>query len=349
MTGKGVNRREFIKAVGLAGGALALMRPVGIGPALAAETYTGVTYLTPAYKALMWGINGFNERLQKKAGDLFKVSFHDSGTLVKEDQQVQALRAGTIQYMFHTSSYITRSFKILGVTGLPSLVEVLYEKGERLKMETPLWKLINDSLAKEDMIMLTAGGGVLEPEYIWSGAGKKINSLGDLKGTRCRIVSYEATEALKAYGVAGTRIPSAETYLALQRGTVDALVANISTIMGRKLFEQLKYCYQLPITGFTISLFMLKSKWDKLDDKTKAAFWEASKWFDDNYAKTVNGKYYVEEYWPTLKKAGLEIVKPAQEELKNFEQSSLPVWEWWKKEVGPELGQKAIDLALGKA
>lgn len=350
MKRNGINRRDFIKATGIGCGALAMSGPVGFlaKGAFAADTYTGVTYLTPAYKALMWGINGFNKKLQEVAGDAFKVDFYDSGTLMKADEQNAALRAGTIQYMFHTSSYITRSFKILGITGLPSLVEQLYEHGDRINMESPLWKFLNDRLAKENIFMLTAGGGVLEPEYIWSGA-KKIGALADLKGKKCRIVSYEATEALKKFGAAGVRIPSSETYLALQRGTVDGAVANISTIVGRRLYEQIKYCYELPVAGFTISIFLLKDKWDKLDDKTKAAFWEAAQWFDANYAKTVNEKFYKEDYWPMLQKAGLEIIKPKADDLKTFDQASRPVWDWWKKEVGEEWGQKAIDLALGKA
>ncbi len=202
MTGErptGCSRRSFLKAAAIGCGAVAVSGPLVFVAthAHAAETFTGVTYLTPAYKALMWGVNKFNEVLKEKGQGVLTVDFHDSGTLVKADEQVAALRAGTIHYMFHTASYITRSFKILGVTGLPSLVEELYEHGDRLKMETPLWKLMNDSMAKDNIFMLTQGGGVLEPEYIWSGAGKKINSLKDLQGSKIRVVGYEATEALK--------------------------------------------------------------------------------------------------------------------------------------------------------
>jgi TRAP-type C4-dicarboxylate transport system substrate-binding protein len=345
---KTMTRRDFIKAAGIGCGAVAIGGVPGVfGVARAADTFTGVTYLTPAYKALMWGINGFNDRLKKGAGDLFKVDFHDSGTLMKADEQNAALRARTIQYMFHTTSYITRSFKVLGITGLPSLVEQLYEHGDRIKMESPLWKHINDRLADDNIFMLTAGGGILEPEYIWSGS-KKIGSLADLKGKRCRVVSYEATEALKAFGVAGTRVPSSETYLALQRGTVDGAVANISTVMGRRLHEQLKYCYQLPVTGFTISIFLLKDFWEKMDEKTKAVFWDAAKWFDENYASHINNEFYKNQYWPEITKGGLEIITPKTEELTEFESKAKPIWDWWKKEVGEEWGQKAIDMALGK-
>ena len=347
---KNMTRRDFMKAAGIGCGAVVLSTgvPGVFGVAQAAPTFTGVTYLTPAYKALMWGINGFNDRLKKNAGDLFTVDFHDSGTLMKADEQNAALRAGTIQYMFHTSSYITRSFKVLGITGLPSLVEQLYEHGDRIKMESPLWKHLNDKLADDNIFMLTSGGGLLEPEYIWSGA-KKIGSLEDLNGKRIRVVSYEATEALKSYGVAGVRVPSSETYLALQRGTVDGAVANISTIVGRRLNEQLKHCYQLPVTGFVISIFVLKESWDKMDEKIKAAFWDAASWFDQNFASHINDEFYKKEYWPELQKGGMEIIAPKPEELTSFDEKAKPIWDWWKKEVGEEWGQKAIDMALGKA
>jgi TRAP-type C4-dicarboxylate transport system substrate-binding protein len=312
----------------------------------AVPTLTGVTYLTPAYQDLFPPIAAFVERL-KKHPDLMKIDFFDSGTLVKADEQISALRAGTIQFMFHTTSYITRNYPILGLLGLPSLCEDLYEHGERLAMESPLWKLINDVLAKNNTFMLTAGGGILQPEYIWSGASK-IASLADLKGKRIRTVSFEAEEVLKPYGVGGARIPSSELYLAVQRGTVDAILANISTIMGRKIYEQVKYCYKLPMTGFAIAIFFLKDKWDQMPDKVKAAFWDSGKEFDRTYAANINKIFYPQQFWPQIEKAGIKIFQPTKEELKDFEEKSGPVWAWWKKQIGEAEGQKAINLALGR-
>jgi len=345
---KKFNRREFMK-VAFAGAGAALLGQNGrfVGEAQGAPpTYTGVTYLTPAYKDLHPPVMAFVDRL-KKHPDLMKIDFFDSGTLVQIDQQVPALRAGTIQFMFHTSSYITRTFPILAIEGLPSICNHLYEHGERLNMESPLWKLMNDVLAKDNTFRLTAGGGILEPEYIWSGTNK-VTSLAELKGRRVRIVSYEAEEVLKPYGVAGARIPSSELYLAVQRGAVDATVANISTVMGRKLYEQVKYCYKLPITAYSISIFFMKDKWDKMPDQVKAAFWDAGKWFEQNYATVINKKFFLEEFWPQLEKAGIKAVQPTEKELKDFEEKSQPVWAWWRKQVGEEIGQKAINLALGR-
>jgi TRAP-type C4-dicarboxylate transport system substrate-binding protein len=344
---KKLTRRTFLKGAGACTGMafFAMADPFSVARA-ASPTYTGVTYLTPAYEDTFPPIKGFVDRLKKEHAGIMNIDFFDSGTLVKTDDQTAALRAGNIQFMFHVTSYITRTFPILGIASLPGTCNELFDHGERLNMETPLWKLMNDALAKNNTFMLTAGGGVYEPEYIWSG-NNKITSLPELKGKRVRVVSFEAEEILKSYGAAGTRITSSELYLAIQRGAVDATTANISTVIGRKLHEQLKYCYKLPITAYSIAIFFMKDFWDKQPDKIKAAFWEAAKWYEQNSCSVVNKKLYPEVFWPRVEKAGIKIIQPTANEMKDLLEKSQPVWTWWKKEVGEAVGKKAIDLATG--
>ncbi|HEX6142821.1 MAG TPA: TRAP transporter substrate-binding protein DctP [Geminicoccaceae bacterium] len=341
-----ITRRDALTTLAAAGAGLAFTT-WPLGRPFAATTLTGVTYLPPSYEGLMWGMTGFVDRLNETGGGEVSVEFYDSGTLVKADEQVSALRSGTIDFMFHTSSYITRSFEILGITGLPGVVDDLHQNGERLAMGTPLYELINQELAKDNLFMLSGGGGIFEPEYIWSGA-QKVASLDDLSGKRVRVVGYEASTALEQFGVAPVRIPSSETYLALQRGTVDAVVANISTVIGRSLQEQLKYVYRLPTTAFAISIYLLKDRWDGLDEPTRQALLEAAKWYDENSASHVNNEIYPNKYWPTVQDAGVEVIEASDADLERFTESSQGIWEWWKEQVGEEVGQRAIDLALGK-
>jgi TRAP-type C4-dicarboxylate transport system substrate-binding protein len=340
-----MNRRDVLTgglAAGVAIGAFGIP-----GVAHAATKFTGVTYLPPSYTALMWGINGFNERLGKALGDSGELDFHDSGTLMKADEQLAALRSRVIDYMFHTSTYITRSFKAIGLVGLPSLVGELYEHGDRIARGSPLFELMRDEMRKDNIETLTLGGGVIEPQYVWS-AKEPITSLDQLSGRKVRVVGYEASTALEKIGVVPVRIPSSETYLALQRGTVDAVVANISTVVARNLQEQLKYCYRLPITAYTIGIYMLADRYDQLDDKTRAAFDSTSDWYDQNYAKQVNTVLYKRDHWPKIEAAGIEITTPEKADSDRFTELSREVWEWWKGEVGAEHGDRAIKLALGE-
>ena len=341
---KGLTRRNFLKAAGAGCGALAVAGPGslawGKGP-----TYTGVSYITPTYPCILTGQKEFARMLSEKGAEEFEATFFDSATLLKEDEQLAGMRAGTAQYMFHTTSYITRSAKALGLTGLPVICEELW-KNKHLAMESPLWKHLNDRLVNDDLFMLSVGSRNFEPEFIWSRKEKRLGRLDDLKGKRIRIVSYEATELMKNFGVSGVRIPSSETYIALQRGTVDGMICTVSTCVGRKLEEQVNVCYQLPCTGFSVGVFMLRSFWDKLPDKHRAAFWECGQHFDKTYGDDVNDHWFKGVYWPRLEKEGMEIIAPAENDYKRLREVGVPLWDWWKKDVGEEWGQKAIDLVI---
>ncbi len=346
-----ITRRELLKYGTVAGAGAALFggQHLFARRALAATTFTGVTYLPPSYEALSYGSNGFIDYLKENGGDAVDVDFYHSGQLLKADEQLPALRAGSIDFMFHTTSYITRSLPILGITGLPGVVGELYRNPERLDMGSPLLELINQELAKDNLYMLTAGGGILEPEYIWSSEANPVRALEDLRGKKVRVVGFEATQALEAYDIAAVRIPSSETYLALQRGTVDAGVFNISTVIGRSLQEQLGYCYKLPTTAFTVAPFMLRDRWDSLDGPAKKVMQEAAEWYNANFASYCNEDIYPNQYWPKVEEAGVEVIEPSQADRDAFNEATHSVWERWKEEVGQETGDRAIALALGES
>ncbi|HET8791991.1 MAG TPA: TRAP transporter substrate-binding protein DctP [Modicisalibacter sp.] len=346
-----VSRRELLKygTYATAGAALLGGHSLFSRRAMAATTFTGVNYIPPSYEALSYGSNGFIDYLKENGGDAVAVDYYHSGQLLKADEQLPALRAGSIDFMFHTTSYITRSLPILGITGMPGVVAELYRNPERIDQGSPLLELINEELAKENIYMLTAGGGILQPEYIWSTEATPIRSLEDIRGKKVRIVSFEATKALEPYDIAAVRISSSETYMALQRGTVDAAVANISTIIGRSLHEQLSVCYQLPMTGFTVAPFMLRDRWDSLDGDAKKVMQGAAQWYDDNFASYCNNEIYPNKYWPRVQEAGVEIIEPSEADVAAFNESSHAVWDHWKSVVGEDIGERAIALALGKA
>lgn len=341
-------RRRFLRIAAMGGAAFGLLGIEPIRGFIYADTatYKGASYLPPAYKELRFGTLGFVERLQKKAPD--RVEFYDSASLMKADEQVRGLRVRSIQFMVHTSTYITQEFPILGVIELPGICEQLFQHGELLAMESPLWKLINDELVRDNLFMLSCGGGVIEPEYVWSG-NKKVLSLADLQGKRCRVVSPWATQFLKGLGAGSVRIPSEEIFFSLQRGAVDGVVANVNTVCARNLYQRLHFCFQAPITTATIAIFMLKDVWDKMPGQDKAAFWEAGKWYDENQCKIGFKKLTQEAVWPVIKGSGMLIIEPSASETAIMRKKAGPVWASWRNRVGEALGQRAIDLATGNA
>ncbi|MDY8108757.1 TRAP transporter substrate-binding protein DctP [Fulvimarina sp. 2208YS6-2-32] len=320
-----------------------------IRTASAAETLTGVTYLPPSYADLAYGSQGFVDFVTDNHADAVTIDFYDSGRLLSADEQLPALRSGTIDFMFHTTSYITRSLPILGITGLPGVVGPLYENPDRLKIGSPLFELINTELNKQGLTALSLGGGIMEPEFIWSTGSPGIRTLEAIDGKKIRVVSFEATKAIEDFGGAAVRIPSSELYLALQRGTVDAAVANISTINGRSVQEQIKQVFTVPVTAYGIGIFVQTDRYAAQPDAVKSAMQAGAAWFDENSAKTANEDYYEQQYWPKFRESGVEVIEPDQAALDRFAEVSANVREAWIQEVGEEVGKKAIALAMGES
>ncbi|RFC62873.1 C4-dicarboxylate ABC transporter substrate-binding protein [Fulvimarina endophytica] len=314
-----------------------------------ATTLTGVTYLPPAYEDLAYGSQGFVDYVNENSAGVVNIDFYDSGRLLSADEQLPALRAGTIDFMFHTTSYITRSLPILGITGLPGVVGPLYENPDRMKRGSPLFDLVNTELQKQGLTALSLGGGLLEPEYIWSAGDPGIRSLDSIEGKRVRVVSFEATKAIEDFGGAAVRIPSSELYLALQRGTVDAAVANISTINGRSIQEQVRQVYEIPVTAFSIGIFVQTSRWEGMSEEVRQAMTAGAEWFDEHSSLAANVDYYEKQFWPKFREGGLEVVEPDQAALDRFAEVSANVREAWVSEVGEEVGRRAIALAMGEA
>ncbi len=341
-----VTRRRFLKAAGMGGAALAL---AGLRRARAdAPVCRGASYLSPAYKGLRYGVLGFVEQLQRNARDVLRVELFDSGTLMSADEQLPGLRKGTVRFMFHTTTYMTEEFPILGIIELPGVSDQLFQHGERLAMESPLWRLVNGELAKSNLFMLTAGAGTMQPELIWSGK-TKVASLADLQGKRCRVVGGAATELLRSFGATAVRIPSEQTHLALQRGALDAILAAVDTIVARNLHESLRWCFSLPVTTAASAVFLLWDAWEKMPAREKAAFWEAARWYDENQSKIGYKKIPQDEAWPVVRKAGIELVEPAAGDGETFARKSQSIWASWRSKVGEDLGRRAIELATGNA
>ena len=75
---------------------------------------------------------------------------------------------------------------------------------------------------------------------------------------------------------------------------------------------------------------------------------EGVEWFDQESARAANEDYFRDQYWPAFKEAGIEVIEPADDEIAEFDKINVDVRQVWLDEVGPDVGQRAIALALGE-
>ncbi|KAF0117338.1 MAG: extracellular substrate-binding protein, partial [bacterium] len=185
-------------------------------------------YIPPAYKDLFPPIQGFPDYINEHGKGKVRVEHFHSGTLLKSEELLPGLMQGTADIIFQLDSAMMGTLPILGIFELPLLYPDVETSHEKLKIGSPLHKLINQELAKKDIIAIATLPAVFE--YLWT--KKPIRKPDDLKGLRIRVAGRVEAAVVKALGAAPTTTSSAELYEALQRGTVDGTVCYQSTIIS---------------------------------------------------------------------------------------------------------------------
>jgi TRAP-type transport system periplasmic protein len=111
-------------------------------------------------------------------------------------------------------------------------------------------------------------GGVVLGGYLWPGqymfSRKPVRSPADLKGIKVRVYGTAQTEFANALGMEPVSIAFAETYTALERGTVDAAFTGTYPGFALKFYEVTKFLVDVnhgPVAG---ALVVSKRTWDKL-------------------------------------------------------------------------------------
>ncbi|MFA4909769.1 MAG: TRAP transporter substrate-binding protein [Desulfobacteria bacterium] len=316
---------------------------IGQQPALAKELkLITATYAPPAYKDAWQPLQHFIDYINEHGKGKVNIDFYHSGTLLKAEELLPGLMQGTADMIFHTDSYIMGTLPILGILELPFLYDDLESKVKNTAIGSPLYKLINEELAKKNIFMITAGI-TLPPEHIWTNT-RPIRKPDDLKGLRIRIAGRIEAMVIKTLGGASTTMSSAEVYEALARGTVDGVMCYLGTIPARSLQEKLKYVNKGYFAAYGEQLYIRLDKWNSLPPDVRKLILEASKSLEKQSIEYVI-PYHEKNYWPLIKKAGIEIIVPTPNEQKMFKERIKPVWDWWKGLLPPGVGEKAIKLA----
>jgi tripartite ATP-independent transporter DctP family solute receptor len=183
------------------------------------------------------GFLAFKEYVEKNAGDRYEVQIYANKTLGSNEEVIDLIKSGTIQFMAISTSNLEPHNKKYAVFSLPYLFssEEIYEKFisdpaviEELAEE-------NDKDGFTPLVAFTAG---TRSFY----AKTPIKSVKDLEGKRFRIQSGKTNKDLMYYfGANDITISFGEVYKALKNNVVDGAENNELVLVDQKHGEFCKY------------------------------------------------------------------------------------------------------------
>jgi tripartite ATP-independent transporter DctP family solute receptor len=248
----------------------------------------------------------FAEYVNQAAPNQFEIQVLDSGTLLQQGGQVQALERGTIEMVPLGSSWIVESFPEYG----------LLNAGYLLRGADHLCSLWHSEVGEEirEKVSEELGFQVLAALYtgtrqVGLRQKREVRTPEDLAGLKMRMIGSKSYLFLgEALGANPTPMAFGEVYLALQTGAIDAQDNPLPTLYGAKFHEVLE---QIVLTNHLVQDVLIGASnefWEKLNDTQKEIISEAA-WVAANFA-TQAALRDERTLRDRLAEAGLTITEP---------------------------------------
>ena len=275
----------------------------------------------------------FVKDVDAATGGKLKITPHFGASLFKMPEIKRAVQTGNaLMCEFFLVSFQNES-QIFGVDGLPFLVSSYDDAFKLYQAQKPALQKLLD---KQGQVLLYSVAW--PPQGIYT--KKPVNSAADLKGMKWRVYSPTTARIGELIGAQPVTVQEAELSQALATGVVDGLITSSATGADNKLFENLKYYYNvqawIPKNAVTVS----KKAFSALDKPTQdavlkaAADAEARGWKE---SKEVDARSQA-----TLKAGGMTIDAGSAQLKADLAKIGETVVKEWTEKAGAE-GQAILD------
>lgn len=312
--------------------ALGLALVCGLGAAQA-QTRWDLPAAYPASNFHSVNLAAFASDVDKATGGKLKITVHAGASLFKAPEIKRAVQGGQAQMGEILLAAYQNEWQMFGADGLPFLA-TSYEASRKLyEAQKPI---LQKKLAEQGLTLLYTVPW--PPQGIYS--KKPVTSAADLKGSKWRAYSPATSRIAELVGAQPVTVQAAELSQALATGVVEANMTSGATGVDSKLYEHLKYYYDVQAWLPKNAVLVNTKAFDALDKATQEALVkagaeaEARGWAASQKVNT--------DTLATLKASGMQIEPPsAQLKADMLKVGETMVKEWLEK-AGPD-GQAMLD------
>jgi TRAP-type C4-dicarboxylate transport system substrate-binding protein len=319
-------KRRFFP-IALAASALTL------STATLAQTKWDLPAAYPATNFHTVNLNQFAADVEKASGGKLRITVHANASLFKAPEIKRAVQGGQAQAGEILLANFSNEWAIYAADGLPFLADSYDESMKLYRAQRPL---MEKKLAEQGMMLLYSVAW--PPQGIYS--KKPINSVADLKGSKWRAYSPTTARIGELVGAQPVTVQAAELAQALATGVVEANMTSGATGVDSKLFEHLKYYYDVQAWLPKNAVIVNKRAFDALDKPTQdavlkaAAAAEARGWTE---SRKVN-----DDTLATLRKNGMEVLPPSAQLKADMKRVGDTILKEWLDRAGAE-GKALLD------
>jgi TRAP-type C4-dicarboxylate transport system substrate-binding protein len=328
LTGVFMKRRLFALSTAAAAITLSLASTAAF-----AQTKWDLASAYPATNFHSENLVQFANDVDKATAGKLKITVHTNASLFKAPEIKRAVQGGQAQAGEIIFANFQNEWQIYGADGLPFLADSYDEAAKLYKAQKPL---IEKKLADQGMGLLYAVAW--PPQGIYT--KKPLNSAADLKGIKWRAYSPNTSRIAELVGAQPVTVQAAELSQALATGVVESTMTSGATGVDSKLYESLKYYYDMQAWLPKNAVIVNKAAFDALDKPTQAAVLKAAA--DAEVRGTTASKRVNTETLEKLKANGMSIVVPSAQLKADMKKVGDTMVKEWLDKSGAE-GKAVLD------
>ncbi len=267
-----------------------------------AQTKWDLPAAYPATNFHTVNLNQFAADVDKASGGKLKITVHANASLFKAPEIKRAVQGGQAQAGEILLANFSNEWPIYAADGLPFLADSYDEAMKLYRVQKPL---MEKKLAEQGMLLLYSVAW--PPQGIYS--KKPLNSAADLRGIKWRSYSPSTARIAELVGAQPVTVQAAEFTQALATGVVESTMTSGATGVDSKLFEHLKFYYDVQAWLPKNAVIVNKRAFDGLDKATQDAVMKAAA--DAETRGWAESRKVNESTLATLRANGMTVTAPS--------------------------------------
>jgi TRAP-type C4-dicarboxylate transport system substrate-binding protein len=275
----------------------------------------------------------FAEEVTKASGGELEIVAHPGGSLFGGGEIYRAVRTGQAPIGERLISALGNENPLFEIDALPFLATSFDDS----------WKLYQASKPQLEKTLDEAGLKLLytvpwPPQGLYN--KNPVNSAADMKGVKFRAYNAATSRLAELMGAVPTKIEAAELTQAFATGVADSMISSGSTGYDRKIWEHVKYWYDVQAWLPKNMVVVNKAAWAGLDPKLQKVVLDAAAAAEErgwNKARELSD-WYKEQ----LAAEGMVIEAPSAKLKADFEKIGDTMTKEWLEKAGAE-GKAVID------
>ena len=318
-------KRKFLVALGFAG---------CLGAGLAqAQTKWDLASAYPANNFHTENLMQFASDVEKATAGKLKITVHANASLFKATEIKRAVQGGQAQAGEVIQANLQNEWAIYGADGLPFLAD---SYDESVKLQAAQRPLVEKKLAEQNLVYLYAVAW--PPQGIFT--KKPLASAADLRGVKWRAYSPATARIADLVKAQPVTVQAAELSQALATGVVEATMTSGATGVDSKLYEHLKYYYDVQAWLPKNMVIVNRKAFEGLDKPTQTALVQAAAAAE---ARGLAASKRVDtETKAKLKANGMQVLEPSAQLKSDMQKVGEVMLKEWLEKSGAD-GQALLD------